>query len=364
MELPQDRMPPFEPPLLAEEIPLSGSDRSAVYEMFARPNVWMSAAWTFTFFMCQMAVALMLALVAAIWYVLRHGIGELSPAAMIDELGMGTMILGGSLGNLLFAIAVPAIFFRAQVVRTLALRGIAFRHVCLTILMVLPLGLVAGEVSRYAADYLPSPLLGGLLEQLSLQSVAFLVVVIAVFPGIAEEVFFRGFLGRGLVARHGLVLGTLLASLLFGLAHVDPVHACGTFVLGVGLQAVFLSTRSLSAAILLHSLNNALAVALMKFGPSGDPAGLKGEEHLPISLAITALGASVGVCVLFYGTRTRWLLPDGQEWSPGYVTAEMPPASVNATPVCSRPKPVTVLISLTAYAIFAATLILELSRAA
>ena len=54
------------------------------------------------------------------------------------------------------------------------------------------------------------------------------LVLFALGPGIAEELMFRGFLGRGLVARHGLGVGVLLTSLLFGLVHLDPPHVVAT----------------------------------------------------------------------------------------------------------------------------------------
>ena len=59
-----------------------------------------------------------------------------------------------------------------------------------------------------------------------------LLVAGCILPGFGEEIFFRGFLSRGLVGRHGVIGGTLIASLLFGLIHVDPVQASGAFLLG------------------------------------------------------------------------------------------------------------------------------------
>jgi hypothetical protein len=160
---------------------------------------------------------------------------------------------------------------------------------------------------------------------------------------VGEEVFFRGFISRGLLARHGLIWGTLLTSLLFAVVHIEPVQATGAFVLGVGMQYVFLATRSLLAPIMLHSVNNTLAFALMKHhsdlpipGLSSLPEGA--IVHTPWPLLLAALAALIPVLALLQLTRTRWILPDRSEWSPGYVTAERPPPSLGARPV-SRPAP-------------------------
>jgi membrane protease YdiL (CAAX protease family) len=88
------------------------------------------------------------------------------------------------------------------------------------------------------------------------------VTVIAVGPAINEELWFRGFLGRGLVGRYGPTLGILLTSLLFGLAHLHPVQAAYAAVMGVWLHLTYRATRSLWVPILGHFLNNGMAVAV------------------------------------------------------------------------------------------------------
>lgn len=91
-------------------------------------------------------------------------------------------------------------------------------------------------------------------------------------PAVGEEVMFRGFLGRGLLARYGLAGGTLLSA-MFSLMHADPVQALAVLVLGITLQGVYIATRSLFAPMLLHGLNNALAFGLAIVDPESlDPA--------------------------------------------------------------------------------------------
>src|SRR3954468_23799191 len=90
------------------------------------------------------------------------------------------------------------------------------------------------------------------------------VFLIGVLPGIGEELWCRGFLGRGLVGTHGVVLGILGTSFLFGLIHVDPCQGTMAMLMGVGLHVVYQLTRSLWMPMLLHFLNNSLAVVMAR----------------------------------------------------------------------------------------------------
>ena len=50
---------------------------------------------------------------------------------------------------------------------------------------------------------------------------------------VAEEVFFRAVIHRWASQRWGVVVGSLLSSLLFGLAHVSPPLIAFAFVMGL-----------------------------------------------------------------------------------------------------------------------------------
>lgn len=86
------------------------------------------------------------------------------------------------------------------------------------------------------------------------------VLIIGVGPAIGEELFCRGFLGRGLVAWHGTRIGVLTTSLLFGIMHLIPAQAAYAAVLGVILHVLALSGRSLWLPMIAHFLNNGLSV--------------------------------------------------------------------------------------------------------
>jgi membrane protease YdiL (CAAX protease family) len=83
---------------------------------------------------------------------------------------------------------------------------------------------------------------------------------------IAEELFFRGFLYRGLRRRFSVWLAAAISSAAFALVHVNPESATeaaatallapGLFVVGVGLALVYERRQSLLAPISGHAVFN------------------------------------------------------------------------------------------------------------
>jgi tetratricopeptide (TPR) repeat protein len=149
---------------------------------------------------------------------------------------------------------------------------------------------------------------------------------------VSEELFFRGFLGRGLVARFGAIGGILLTSLLFAVSHIDPVQVSYTFLLGILLHFVYLTTKSLVGPILLHTLYNAVGITRAKLvlAEQLTITTPSGEVIVPPLLLAAALPALLALCWLLYRSRSQWVLEDGTSWSPGYVTAEICPLPARA----------------------------------
>jgi membrane protease YdiL (CAAX protease family) len=78
-----------------------------------------------------------------------------------------------------------------------------------------------------------------------------------------EELFFRGFLYRGLRNNFGIVASAIITSLLFGLVHRQWNLAIDTFALSISLIYVFEITGNLWAAVALHALKNAISFVVL-----------------------------------------------------------------------------------------------------
>lgn len=144
-------------------------------------------------------------------------------------------------------------------------------------------GLAGAIVGRIVAGIaiVPLPLLDpdfgegndrSVLEGATVDARSWLVLVLVVCVGapLVEELFFRGLLQSRLVGRLGLVTGIVVASLLFGAAHLiawdgplTAVHAWAVAAGGLALGATYHYSRRLGAAIVAHALFNAVALVAL-----------------------------------------------------------------------------------------------------
>jgi membrane protease YdiL (CAAX protease family) len=120
--------------------------------------------------------------------------------------------------------------------------------------------LLAGHDTNAAIEQIRSA-----LSHLGFIRVPLAVAAIAVGPGIAEEIFFRGFLQKPLIARWGRWPGIAIAAFAFGLMHLDLVQ--GALAVAAGLLLGWVAERfeSIRPAIAAHVANNAMFVVLVPF---------------------------------------------------------------------------------------------------
>ena len=122
--------------------------------------------------------------------------------------------------------------------RAFAMRRISLGLWPVVLLLIGPLHVTAGLVSRFANTIFPIPetYLDQLGEQFSvLEGLPSwqVFVMIAVLPGICEEVAFRGTLLYGLRRKFSLPALTLVVGLIFGFFHFDLFRIVTTGVLGI-----------------------------------------------------------------------------------------------------------------------------------
>jgi uncharacterized protein len=259
------------------------------------PGVVESVVWTAFYVLVQVIAAAALLLVLALfafegWRIEPRLMSEILQSIGSRDLAwLSVYVTGGATLGALFVV-VPAACFRLRPAprATLGTHSPDRRQLVLLGGAVLPLAILSDGVYRTATlawealrsrldDVWPALAAFGDLDTMDLiqnqtSSAAYplLLVIVGVGPAIGEELVFRGVIGRGLINRLGITGGVLLTSLLFALAHGTPAHAAATLPLAIFLHLTYLATRTIWAPILVHFLNNALSVTMLKYGLGGD----------------------------------------------------------------------------------------------
>lgn len=119
-----------------------------------------------------------------------------------------------------------------------------------------------------------------------------LVAILAVTPGICEELLCRGPLLAGLRRGIGPIGAVLVSAFCFATLHLSPYRFLPQFVLGIFLAALTLRAGSVWPAVLVHIGHNAVLVLLS--GPGDDMAEpLLSDGMLVAVLAIALIGLAV-----------------------------------------------------------------------
>lgn len=133
----------------------------------------------------------------------------------------------------------------------------------------------------------------------------------------AEEVAFRGLMMRGHERAAGFGVAAVMSSLAFAVAHGVPASVAGILPLAYALARLTQHTGSLWNAVIVHALNNTLAVtagALLAgrdLGDRGQAADMLANPALAVPLAAGAALFGIVVLVVLH----LWLTPgpDPQE---------------------------------------------------
>ena len=128
---------------------------------------------------------------------------------------------------------------------------------------------------------------GGLDATASTPLVIALAILVTLLAPIGEEFFFRGFCFTALRRSFGLVVGAALTGVIFGLIHAGgpapPEFLVPLGVFGALLCLLYWRTGSIIPCMVLHALNNSLAIGV--------------ELEWPPAVIVATMVASSGVIV-------------------------------------------------------------------
>lgn len=127
-----------------------------------------------------------------------------------------------------------------------------------------------------------------------------LLLIIAVAPGICEEIMFRGFLMR-FFENNGKTTAVVISALLFAAFHLDPFRFVPVFLLGLLLGYLTIRSGNIINSILSHTLNNGFAVIISTYAASAwlKPL-LKDSDNLQTWIVIPATLIFVAALYLFH----------------------------------------------------------------
>lgn len=317
------------------------------------PGILESIVWTIGVMPMQLAGALLAAIVIFVLYAVESNLTPRQLQEMLKDENQLQQIVNSYAGlNLGIIMSV----FLTGVVMLILIRLGSHRrraipvsfpsiwHILLTVLWVIPLSLLCGQLGLVADlgwERITAlvPALKSLDDLNLMDQIGKIVegipdwqvyLLIAVFPAVSEELLFRVLLGRGLVARYGVIVGIALTTLLFASVHLHPVHMVALMPLAVAIHLSYLCSRTIWVPMLAHCLNNALAVAflLASLGPQAEPmpAEALGEDaFLPWWLTLAALSFSVSIGLLYWQSRVvriRWSEPTWEIEQESFVSAD------------------------------------------
>jgi sodium transport system permease protein len=208
---------------------------------------------------------------------------------IVERFGLAAQLAATQLGLFLLPALAVVLGFGFSPRATFALRAPSPRAALGALLVGLSGWIVAGGI---VTRLLPPPEeVSKELTRLVLldgRPLPLVLLLAAVLPAVCEELLFRGLLFSGL-RRLGPWPAIAASSLLFGLAHGSVYRLLPTAFLGVAMGYARYRTGSVASGMIIHVLNNGVAVVLLYF----DWAWVRGIAEGEMPWAVLAGGVLV-----------------------------------------------------------------------
>ncbi len=193
------------------------------------------------------------------------------PEMIMDPKVFTVLILCGGLACGLGAI-IPAWLSPMPTRERLGLPGVKVpgRVYVLAILgSILPLAIALGFAQALTLVIPPDESFQMLFDKMTIATAVLFVLSIAIFPGVSEELLFRGYVQGRLLQRWSPIWAIGVTSVVFALAHIQPHTVVAAFPLGIYFGYLSWRCGSIGPSILCHAfVNGGLNAwrAVVKFG--------------------------------------------------------------------------------------------------
>lgn len=138
------------------------------------------------------------------------------------------------------------------------------------------------------------------------------LLIMALLPAIAEELFFRGALQKTLLRLSNKPwLAIITSAAVFGLLHGTFLKLLPILALGILLGTIYYITSNLWYCITIHFINNAFAVLSVYYGNRSETLKKLADDNInvPVYGALVSLVIAIGI--LYYMRRkSEEVLPE------------------------------------------------------
>jgi len=361
---------PNDPPMvLRPEQPIA--DARPLTPQKPRPGFWEALLWALIFLAAEMLGLIVTAIVVFLIFAFSTPEPDKFLNAQLDSLKqstqpspneekpplpaeLGQSLAWGMLAAAGFALVLILIVLPRRIgpdwKRQIGVRRPHWLHVVLVLLIVPGFVVVPDLIQgifQWATGLKPpstTVALKGIFSQFPWPLTA---LAVAIGPGVVEEFWCRAFLGRGLCARYGVVVGVLLTSLFFALMHMDRAQLIVFVCMGAYLHFVYFATRSIWASILLHASNNGIAILLALTLP---PEKLEGAPT-PLIVPLVACALVLFGSIALWTGRAVIEPVEGNDpnWKPEYPGISLPPPDANAKVAHESISPVALIFTVISF---------------
>lgn len=192
--------------------------------------------------------------------------------------------------------ALPAVFivrrYRFSLVRAFRLNPISPSLFGWSFILGASIAVIGDQLDRIMQLWLPMPdaIMEGMLAVFRTPNLAdFLLIVFigTIGAGVCEEMLFRGFLQKIIEKKSHIYAAIFIPALLFGILHFNVWAILQISTLGIVLGLLAWRTDSIYPTIIVHALNNFIAMIYIRYTtPAIDAVYLRNELVNPVIVLI------------------------------------------------------------------------------
>lgn len=136
-----------------------------------------------------------------------------------------------------------------------------------TVILMFGFVIISSELDNILNYFLPIPeFFRGIFETMMAgQPLILAVILVAIIPAFAEELFFRGLILDGLNRNYSAAKAIIISSLLFGIIHLNPWQFLSAFIIGIFSAWICINTKSILLSMYIHLFNNLLYTISIRY---------------------------------------------------------------------------------------------------